>query len=40
VVELAALIILELPDDPEGGLSRAKEAAQRWLKDRGRQAML
>jgi hypothetical protein len=36
VVELAAHIILELPDDPEGGLPRAKEAAQRWLKSRAR----
>ena len=36
LVELAAHIILELPDDPEGGLPRAKEAAQRWLKSRAR----
>ena len=34
VVELAAHIILELPDDAESGLPRAKEAAQRWLKSR------
>ena len=36
VVELAAHIILELPDDPESGLPRAKDAAQRWLKSRAR----
>ena len=36
VVELAAHIILELPDDAESGLPRAKEAAQRWLKSRAR----
>jgi hypothetical protein len=32
VVELAAHIILDLPDDPESGLPRAKNAAQRRLK--------
>jgi hypothetical protein len=31
VVELAAQIVMELPDDPEAGISEAKEAAQRWL---------
>ena len=36
VVELAAHIILELPDDPESGLPRAKEAAQRWITSRSR----
>jgi hypothetical protein len=36
VVELAAHIILELPDHPESGLAQAKEAAQRWLKSSAR----
>lgn len=36
VVELAAHIILELPDDSEGGLPRAKDAAQRWITSGGR----
>ena len=36
VVELAAHIILELPDDQESALPQAKEAAQGWLKSRAR----
>jgi hypothetical protein len=36
VVELAAHIVLELPNDPESGLQHAKEAAQRWLESRAR----
>jgi hypothetical protein len=31
VVELAAHIAIELPDDREAGLAEAKEAARRWL---------
>ena len=31
VVELAAHIIMEMPDDDEAGVSPAKEAARRWL---------
>jgi hypothetical protein len=29
VVNLAVHIIMEMPDDPEGGISQAKEAARR-----------
>jgi hypothetical protein len=36
VVELAAQIVLELPDDLGNGLPRAKAAAQRYLKNYGR----
>jgi hypothetical protein len=36
VVELAAHIVIELPDDPEAGLAEAKEAAKRWLERGGR----
>ena len=32
VVELAAQIIMELPDDPEAGVPQAKEAARQWLR--------
>jgi len=35
-VELAAHIVMEMSDDPEAGISEAKEAAQRWLEGRGR----
>ena len=31
VVELAAHIIMEMPDDDEAGVSPAKGAARRWL---------
>jgi hypothetical protein len=35
VVELAVLIVMEMPDDPQAGISEAKEAAQRWLDSHG-----
>ena len=35
MVELAAQIIMELPED-EAAIPQAKEAAQRWLEGRGR----
>jgi hypothetical protein len=35
LVELAVLIVMEMPDDPQAGISEAKEAAQRWLDSHG-----
>jgi hypothetical protein len=35
VVELAVHIVLEMPDDPEAGISQAKEAARIWLDSHG-----
>ena len=36
VVELAVQIIMDMPDDPEAGVSEAKEAARQWLDRHGR----
>ena len=31
VIDLAVHIVLEMPDNPQGRVSQAKEAARRWL---------
>ena len=36
IVELAAHIVMELPDDPDAAIPQAKNAARRWLETRGR----
>ena len=35
IVELAAHIIVQMPEDPESGVSQARHFAEQWLKSTG-----